>query len=374
MLITQHNSERYSKHGALKLFMRLLEVPSPPGREERLAQVVGSIIDELGFAYEKDGAGNITVRLDGQDPSRGKLLLAAHMDEIGMVVTGIESDGRLKVDRSGGLYPVKIGEGPVDIVGDGKIVSGVLCMGSMHRPDAATHQITWNDVYVATGHSAEVLAGRGVRVGSSIVPSRFRCGPFVFGEEKDPLVAAWTFDDRMGVVTLLRLLEVIRDEKIFPAQPMLVCFTVHEEGGSQGAAVVAQRERPEIFVAIDGCPIPPGVDMKLDGRPGIWSKDRSTNFRSGIDRRFLSRGQGSRDRAAGGGLFRSVFRCQQGLRSGRSRTCGHPRSGEREQSRIRGCSPECFRQSAEDPGAVSKNPGVAEERGGPDYSNIFYWF
>ncbi len=282
MLITQHDRKRYSEHAALKLFMRLLEVPSPPGREERLAQVVGSILDELGFAYELDGAGNMTVRLEGSDPSLGKTLFSAHMDEIAMVVTGLESDGSLKVDRSGGLYPVKIGEGPVDVVGDGEIVSGVLCMGSMHRPDAATHQITWDDVRVATGLSTEALAGMGVRVGSSVVPSRFRCGPFVFGEEHDPLVAAWTFDDRMGVVTLLRLLAALKEEKIVPARPTLVCFTVHEEGGCQGAAVVAQRERPEIFVAIDGCPIPPGVDMKLDGRPGIWSKDRSTNFDQGL--------------------------------------------------------------------------------------------
>lgn len=262
----------------MQLFMRLLEVPSPPGREERLAQVVGSIVDELGFAYERDGAGNITVRLEGRDASRGKLLFSAHMDEIGMVVTGIESDGSLKVDRSGGLYPAKIGEGPVDIVGDGEVVSGVLCMGSMHRPDAATRQITWDDVHVATGLSVEMLAGMGVRVGSSVVPSRFRCGPFVFGEENDPLVAAWTFDDRMGVVTLLRLLEVIKKEKIIPVQPTIICFTVREEHGLHGAAVVAQRERPEIFVAIDGCPMPPGVDIKLDGRPGIWSKDRSVHF------------------------------------------------------------------------------------------------
>jgi putative aminopeptidase FrvX len=282
MLINPYDSERYSHHEALELFIRLLEVPSPPGREERLAQIVGSLLEEMGYAFERDGAGNLTVRLDGgassTGSSAGKLLFSAHMDEIGMVVTAIEPDGVLKVNRSGGLYPAKIGEGPVDIVGDGEILSGVLCMGSMHRPDAATHQFTWNDVYVVTGLQRQKLEALGVRVGSSIVPARFRCGPYLFGEADDPLVAAWTFDDRMGVVTLLRLLASIKKEGIMPARPTLVCFTVCEEGGCQGAAVVAQRERPEVFVAIDGCPIPPGVEMKLDGRPGIWSKDRSTNF------------------------------------------------------------------------------------------------
>ncbi len=269
------------------MFTRLLEVPSPPGREERLAQVVGSILEELGFAFERDGAGNMTVRLDGRESEAGKLLFSAHMDEIGMVVTAIEPDGALKVDRSGGLYPAKIGEGPVDIIGDGEIVSGVLCMGSMHRPDAASHRFTWEEVYVATDLPREKLETLGVRVGSSIVPARFRCGPFLFGDEDDPLVAAWTFDDRIGVVTLLRLLAAVKRENIVPPRPTLVCFTVHEEGGCQGAAVVAQRELPEVFVAIDGCPIPPGVEMKLDGRPGIWSKDRLTNFDQALIGDFL---------------------------------------------------------------------------------------
>ena len=186
MLVTQKNPGNYHSHEALELFMRLLEAPSPLGREERLARIVTSIIEELGFPCEKDGAGNLTVRLDGL----------------------------LRVDRQGGLYPVKIGEGPVDIVGD-----------------ADTHVLTWRDVYVITGTSPGRLEELGIRVGSSVVPSRFRCGPFVFGEGNDPLVAAWTFDDRMGIVTLLRLLAAVKKENILPSRQTLICFTVHEEGG-----------------------------------------------------------------------------------------------------------------------------------------------
>jgi putative aminopeptidase FrvX len=42
--------------------------------------------------------------------------------------------------------------------------------------------------------------------------------------------------------------------------------------------VLAQRERPEVFIAIDGCPMPPGTDMALDGRPATWSKCTSCHF------------------------------------------------------------------------------------------------
>ncbi len=223
---------RYKNHEAMRLFTRLVAAPSPPGREERMAAVVTSILEEMGYNSESDGAGNLTVRIDGRNPSAGKLLFSAHMDEIGMVVTAIRPDGNLSVDAQGGLYPVKIGEGPVEIVGDGEVQPGMLCMGSVHRPDADTKNFGWDDVFVATGLSPERLAEAGVRVGSSIVPAR----------------------------------------------PTLVCFTVHEEGGCHGAAVLAQRERPEVFAAVDGSPIPPGCDLKLDGRPAIWSKDGGTNF------------------------------------------------------------------------------------------------
>jgi len=94
------------------------------------------------------------------------------------------------------------------------------------------------------------------------------------GNGRDPLVGAWTFDDRMGVVALLRLLALLREHNQQPQRPTLVAFTVGEEVGGLGAKVVAAAAQAETFIAIDGCPIPPGAPLKLDGRPGIWAKDR----------------------------------------------------------------------------------------------------
>ena len=289
-------------HPALKLFRRLLSVPSPSGREERLAEIVRGLLGDLGYEHETDGAGNVTVRLPGRDPDARPMIFAAHTDEIGMVVTAIDDDGSLKVDRSGGLYPAKMGEGPVEIVGDEGIVTGVFSMGSMHRADAGSRQITWDDVRILTGLTPEQIRQAGVRTGSTAVPARFRCGPVVFGDEADPLVAAWTFDDRMGVVTLLRLLEALRDQGITPAVPTLVCFTAHEEGGCHGARVLAQRERPEVFIAVDGCPMPPGSGLALDGRPATWSKDSGTHFDQRLVRTLCEAA-----RAAGTELYTPVY-------------------------------------------------------------------
>ncbi len=263
-------------HPALVLFRALL-VPSPSGREQAMAQVVRDHLGGLGYRPETDPAGNVLVRLPGRE--EGPLTCyAAHMDEIGMVVLEVEADGRLRVDRAGGLYPWKLGEGPVTVLGDREQVIGILSMGSTHGPEAGQRAVTWSDARIVTGLSPAELAEAGVRPGSPAVPTREMRGPVLFGPREDPLVAAWTFDDRMGVVALLRFLERLAREGLQPQHPTLVAFTVHEEGGGQGAKLVAHREQPEVFIAVDGCPIPPGTPLVLDGRPGIWSKDRLGHY------------------------------------------------------------------------------------------------
>lgn len=273
----------YRDEPILSLFSELLDTPSPSGREEGLARVVRSKLDAWAYGHRTDGAGNVLVHIEGQQSTAPLCCFSAHMDEIGMVVTKIEPDGSLHVDRSGGLHPWKLGEGPVEILGDHDSVLGILSMGSTHSTDANDKAITWERVRILTGLTPQQLQTAGVRPGSTAVPARQVRGPFVFGDPADPLVGAWTFDDRMGVVALLMLLETLKREQLQPRYPTLVAFTVHEEGGGHGAKVVAQSERPEIFIAVDGCPMPIGTPLTLDGRPGIWSKDARTHF----DQRLL---------------------------------------------------------------------------------------
>jgi putative aminopeptidase FrvX len=257
----------------LALFTELLSIPAPSGYEGRIAELVRNKITQWGYAPQTDGAGNVTVRLPGRQVEAPLLCLAAHLDEIGFVVTGIEPDGALRVDRSGGLHPWKHGEGMVEVLGDAGSITGVLSMGSTHTA-RGNGAIEWSQVRVLTGLTPAQLAEQGIRPGSAGVPVRGVCGPHLVGDPADPLVAAWTFDDRMGVVALLWLLATLRREGLRPLRPTLIAFTVSEEVGGLGAKIVAARERPETFIAVDGCPIPPGAPLALDSRPGIWVKDR----------------------------------------------------------------------------------------------------
>ena len=266
------------EHRGLHLFAELLGIAAPPGHERRMAELLVDRLRLLGYAPEVDPSGNVLVRLEGRDANRPLCCIAAHIDEIGLVVTGIESDGGLRVERLGGTLPWKLGEAAVEILGDRESILGVTSMGSGHSRAQTSGCPGWRDVRILTGLTPEQLAGRGIRIGSPAVPAREVRGPFLFGDPASPWVAAWTFDNRLSVACLLQVLERFAAEGQTPRSPTIVAFTVEEEIGCLGAKVLAQRERPDVFVAIDGSPLVPECSVELDGRPAIRSRDRLATY------------------------------------------------------------------------------------------------
>ena len=242
----------------------------------------------LGYAPEVDPIGNVLIRLEGRFTERPVCCIAAHVDEIGLVVTAIESDGALHVNRLGGTLPWKLGETPVEILGDAGSILGVVSMGSGHSPMEASECPAWEGIRVLTGLSAKAVGDAGVRVGTPIVPARDARGPAVFGDSKDPWVAAWTFDNRLSVVCLLQVLEQLKTDDALPRSPTIVAFTVEEEVGGLGAKALAMRERPDLFIAIDGSALVPECPVTLDGSPGIRSQDRAAVYDQDLLREIMT--------------------------------------------------------------------------------------
>ncbi len=275
------------KHPIVTLLSELFDVPAPSGREDAMAKFIAGKVRAMEYPCESDPAGNLLVRIGGRSPNRAPVVMAAHLDEIGLAVAAIESDGRLRVVASGGLMPHKIGERALDIIGDNGSVPGILSVGLAGHAGAPGRALTWEDCRITTGLSPAELAAAGVRAGSTAVPARAGRGPLLLGTPDDPLVAGWLFDDRAGCATLLRLLDLMRRDRIQPPFPLTVAFTVHEEGGCHGAKVLAHRERPEVFFAVDGCPVTPEAPLQLDGRPGIWTKDGKAHYDQRLVRDLL---------------------------------------------------------------------------------------
>jgi len=270
--------EKAFANESLKIFTELLSVPSPTGREELLAAKIIEIAARWGYAGEQDYAGNVTVTVKGNGKSDRVTMLAAHMDEIGLVISGIDPDGKLRVSKLGGMLPWKIGERPVDILTDHRdTIVGSVSFGTGHS-QVGLKTIDWGLVRILTGLTPKELEEKGVRVGSVAVPIRDHVGPILFGNEDDPLIAAWTFDDRMGCANLLRLLKVLKEDKVTPNCDMVFAFTKQEEVKGNGVKPLTVRMLPDVLISIDGGAIYKGSDLKIDGGVVAVTKDKLADY------------------------------------------------------------------------------------------------
>ncbi|MFX0094388.1 MAG: M20/M25/M40 family metallo-hydrolase [Candidatus Hodarchaeota archaeon] len=274
---------KYEQNEIVQLFSELLAIPSPSGMENQLANHLHKKCTEWGYTPKKDYAGNVYVEISGQKDSEETCCLAAHMDEIGLMVTKVNPDGTLDVERVGGTLPWKLGERPVEIFGENKTIQGITAMGSGHAASSAQN-LEWKDVKIITGFPPEKLKNYGIKPGTLITPAKSVRGPILLGEETDPMIAAWTFDDKMGVVALLRLLKTIRAQNVTPFVNLIIAFTTSEEIGCFGAKALAQSLNPTYFIAVDGCPFASHTPMELDSRPGIRIRDHSYFYSRDLNR------------------------------------------------------------------------------------------
>ncbi|MFW9777739.1 MAG: M20/M25/M40 family metallo-hydrolase [Candidatus Heimdallarchaeota archaeon] len=265
--------EHIKQNAIIQEFIELLAIPSPSGMEDQIADYIYHKCNKWGYDPQKDLAGNVYVQVGGRKQSEETCCLASHIDEIGLMVTKINDDGTLGVERVGGSLTWKYGERPVDIFGDNATISGVTAMGSGHAA-GSVQKLEWKETSVITGLTPENLKSYGVKPGTLITPSQSERGPIFFGEESDPLIGAWTFDDKIGVAILLHILKTLKAQNVTPVVNLIVAFTTREEIGCFGAKYLAQSLTPTYFIAVDGCPIASESPTELDSRPGIRVRDR----------------------------------------------------------------------------------------------------
>lgn len=275
----------------VETFRTLLQIPCPGGREWMMAEKITSLVGEMGYQTERDPAGNVLIRLEGSDSDAGPCVFAAHMDEIALVVRDVLDDGTLLVANSGGLIPYKLGERPLQVLGDHETIVALPNLGHGHGGGQFASGVSWQDVTIMTGLSREQLKTAGVRPGTTAVPTPEGRGPLVFGDTARPLLGGWLLDNRAGVAVQLEVLRSLKEREITPRRPVIFAFTVHEEGGCHGAKSLSFREKPEIFIAVDGCPITPNCGAIFSAQPAVWSKDRIGHYDQRMVATFLEAGR-----------------------------------------------------------------------------------
>lgn len=254
----------------INVLQELVRIAGPPGQEGMVRDALAVCLDALGLKHETDAKGSLLCRLGAS--KRPKIVVTAHMDEIAMIVRRIETDGRLVVGALGGLFPWKIGEGPVEVLSSQGPIDGVLCFGSIHTDDPAStvrqadaSGLDWDHARVLTGLNYDVLVDSGVRPGTRVVVAGSRRNLVRLG----PLVAGFFLDDRADLVSWLIALEMLKGSEV----SALFAATTAEEVGGEGAKYILQDLRPEICIALELGPYVRDAPVQLTDQPTVWATD-----------------------------------------------------------------------------------------------------
>lgn len=225
---------------------RLLDAPAPSGHETLAARVWRDEASTFADRVEADVSGNSIAWLN--ESGEPRVMLAGHIDEIGVMVTHIDENGFLYFDGIGGWDPqVLVGQRIRLLSTDGDVV-GVIGKKPIHlikqeeRDKASKTTDLWIDIGVA---DREAAVKRGVRVGDpGVIDSQLL-------EMGDGIIASRSIDNRIGAYVVLEALRLLSTEK--PAAAVAAVATAQEEIGYHGggARTSAFRIDPQAAVVVD---------------------------------------------------------------------------------------------------------------------------
>jgi putative aminopeptidase FrvX len=193
-----------------------------------------------------DGLGNLIGSLPGNSDSP-RVLLMAHMDEVGFLVRHIDENGYLYIHNVGGYFDQSVLTQRLSILTARGEVLGYTGMKSGHilRPDERDRMIPLQDMFVDVGASSRAEAeGMGLRAG---LPVAYATKFEVLNGTRRYLAKAW--DDRVGLAVITEALRQLRTRP--HPNNLQVAATVQEEIGLRGASVVTATTSPDIVINLE---------------------------------------------------------------------------------------------------------------------------
>jgi putative aminopeptidase FrvX len=225
------------------LLARICEAPGAPGFEKEIRQLVLAEIKDLADDISVDRMGNVVALKKGRS-SEKKIMAAAHMDEIGFIVTHIDDKGFVRFNPLGGFDPKTLTSQRVIIHGK-KNIMGVMGSKPTHimQPEERNKAAQIRDYFIDTGLSKKELE-KSVQVGDSVT----RYSPLM---EMGDCVNVKSLDNRVCVFLLIETLRALKKPKNKPCYDFYAVFTVQEEVGLRGAHVSALQIQPDFGFGLD---------------------------------------------------------------------------------------------------------------------------
>ncbi len=229
----------------MELLKRLSEAPGIPGREERIRELIQAEVEGLADEISTDALGNLVAVKNSAAPDAKRVMLAAHMDEIGFYVRHVDDNGFLRVQNVGGFDPrtlfarqvsVHASRSERDLVG---ILNPATKPVHVSTPEERKQVPTIAEFAIDLGLPVERVRDE-VRVGDMVTLRQ----EFVdLGET----VSGKALDDRVGCWIQIQLLRQLQS----PRYQVYAVFSVQEEVGVRGATTSAFGLEPDIGIALD---------------------------------------------------------------------------------------------------------------------------
>ncbi len=223
-----------------ELLKSLCEVPGTPGREEKVRKLVLEAMKPLVDEIRVDAMGNVIGKKRGSGQRR--VMLAAHMDEIGFLVSAIDDNGFLHILPVGGFDPRTLFAQRVVVHGREQL-KGILMPGTkpihISSPEETSKVPGVDEFFIDVGLKKEKLSTL-VRVGDFVTMDR-EC------IQMGDMVNSKALDDRLGVFVMLEALQSVTHHEV----DIYAVATVQEEQGLRGALTGAYGIEPDLGVALD---------------------------------------------------------------------------------------------------------------------------
>jgi endoglucanase len=246
----------------LDLLRKLSDAHGLSGREQNIREIIKEEIAPFVDEIRTDSMGNLIAVKKGGDY---KVMLAAHMDEIGCMVQYIDDRGFIRFVTIGGWFTPALYAQRVTLHGTKGPVTGVLGGKPPHMmsDDERKKTLKPEDLFIDVGAtSADEVAELGIEIGCPITIDR------ELRELAGSRITGKAFDDRVGVAMIIETLKQLETE-----HTVYAVFTVQEEVGLKGAKTSAYAINPDCAIAID-------VTIPGD-HPGIEKKDASIEMGKG---------------------------------------------------------------------------------------------
>lgn len=215
-----------------ELIQKLVETTGPSGHEDQIRDLVKSQIAKFSKDIRVDPLGNLIARVGDKKPGGSRIMLAAHMDEIGIIATHIDGNGFIRFTTIGGVRAANCIGGRVKFL-NGR--SGVIYM---EKTESADRVPSFEQLYIDCGYTTGQECP--IKVGDMAIFDR----PFV---DLGKRMISKAMDDRVGVAVLI---ETMRQLKNSPHEVFFV-FSTQEEVGLRGATTSAFGIDPEIGISVD---------------------------------------------------------------------------------------------------------------------------